>query len=534
MSTRLKRAPKSVGRGKGIQLGPWVGMRNLQDPTAASPEFAYMLRNVYSLDPESRARLEGRPGFAQMGAQLGTAGRRTPQLFHQFTTLAGTRHTIAIVGGYFYTLNWGTSTWTEVVTNANLATASITLSQTARCYAVTFANTVVISDGTNKPWTWDGTSGAGGLVSLTNAPAMFGQPVVHYGKLFGIVAATRSQLQWSEENAANTGYTAGGYNNAWTLGQTDTDALYRLLPSNELLYVFRARSMTAIAGEVTPNFSSTGTREAISSTRGTTSPASVFFEGSNVVFADADGQPCIMQPGGAPVSYWEFFNDTLETMDPASIHEIEGFYDPTLELSRIGFQSSGAAADRDVQMALYPSHEGYIAAGIFDGYEFGRIDVVENADGEPRVLHGDSSGNVYVHGVPDGTTWSDDGELIRHEIVTGLENFTDDVEWHYGRLDYSIVAKTDLTNVAFSFITAYGESVAIEDDQSGIFPLWDVMQWDVDVWAAPTLVKHGAIGIDEIGNYIGVRVVHSTLNERFGLLSMTLRTRPVDDLMEAP
>ena len=537
MPRTLRRPPRAQARRQTFTFGPFKGMRHLTDPTASSEDHARLLRNCYTLDPHLNTRVVGRPGFALIGAQLGTSGRRTPQWIGQLTQLDGTRYTIAIVGGYVYTLNWSTEAWTEVLTDSDFSSASITFSQTARVYAVTFANELVVSDGVNVPWSWDGTTN-GGLTKLTNAPVFFGQPVVHFGKLMGIDAANRSDIQWSEENQANTGYDAGNYNNVWTLGQTDTDALFRLAPSNELLYVFRARSMTAIAGAVTPEFSSTGTREAISSTVGTTSPACVFFEGNNIMFADADGNPYLLPPGGTPISYWEYFSDTIEDLDPTKVTEMEGFWDPTLELSRICFEDTAASA-RSKQMLIHAggtalSPDISYAAAVFDGYEFSRIGVVENASGAPRVLHADVNGFLYVHGTRHGSTWDDNGDAIQHEVLSHYVAYSEDVEWHWDRLDFVFVSTTDLTDLVFTTTTPYGDSDSITVSDPAGFALWDEAVWDTDAWVNNANIGHNAIGVDAYGYYCVVRLQHSTASERFGLLGMKLRGEVVGSFPEMP
>src|SRR2546430_9136670 len=105
------------------------------------------------------------------------------------------------------------------------------LSTTAAIDAVNFANKLIITDGINTPVAYDGTS----FTVLTNCPVLFGPPTVYYAKLFGITASDHHQLVWSEENDPTTGYTAGGFNNAWILGQTKQDAITRLLGTNAAL-----------------------------------------------------------------------------------------------------------------------------------------------------------------------------------------------------------------------------------------------------------------------------------------------------------
>jgi hypothetical protein len=264
----------------------------------------------------------------------------------------------------------------------------------------------------------------------------------------------------------------------------------------------------------------------------------VFFDGADVVFADADGRPHIMPSGLAPVSYWEFFSDTLEDLDPAAVDEIEGFYDPTVELAMIAFQGVGDSG-RTKQLAVHgggTAHSSDVsyAAGVFDGYAFGRIGVVENSDAEPRVLHGDADGNIYVHGTTVGSTFDDDGTAIRHEILSGYEAYSEDTEWHFERIDYVVVAETNLTDLGFKTITPYGESAVQEVDEVATRSLWDDALWDVDVWAADTTISHGAVGVNAHGYYCAVHVTHEVVGEQFGFLGMKLRGRVVGSYPDMP
>lgn len=546
-STRQSLRRNYGARSKRVRypVGPFSSMQDSLDPTTSQPNVARKLTNMYPIAPHDASRIVGRPGFAQLGAQLGSSGRRTPQLFYQFTKLDGTEYTVAIVGGHFYTLNWSTSTWTEVVSGANFSSASITLSQTARCYAVTFADTMVVSDGVNLPWTWDGTSGASGLTSLTNAPVFFGKLTVHYGKLFGIKNAERSTFVWSEENTPNTGYEAGGYNNAWTLGQTDTNALFALQGANEGLYVLRARSSTIIYGEVTTNFSSTGTREAVSPTLGTTAPASVFHDGRFLMFMSADGEPCAIPPGSEPISFFEAFRETVDGLDPAAFDDVEGLLDPVLGTARFCCKEAGTEGRR-TQLVLHQSegsgHPHPIA--VFTGIPIYRVGVVENGDGEPRMLHGDDSGYVYEHGTPNGATWDDafngDTVAISHSAklpFVGTDSL--DIEKHFDRIDLELYVRTGITAFSLNVLThaSYATPTVIGPIEAGsdaAFALWDVAQWDDALWSAVSLNAHVAVGLDSFGPYLDVEITHAVAGEQFGLQSAVVTARPASQYPGMP
>lgn len=509
-----------------LPYGPFIGMRDSVDPTSGRRELARLLRNVYPRDPIHSSGVVGRPGFDQIGAQLGSGG--DVQFIGQYTEIDGTEHTIAIVGGTFYTLNWSTSTWTNVLTAANFTTASITVSTTARFYAVPFAGEIVFSDGTNTPWSWDGTTN-GGLTELTNAPVAFGPPTVYYGKLFFIKATERSAFVWSEENQPNTGYEAGGYNNAWTIAQTDNNRLTCLLGANEALYVFREYSITQVVGEVTTNFQSTGTREAVSSTVGTSAPGSVFFDGSTILFADSQGRPHFIKPGSEAIPIWQDFDQTIRALDTTKFDEIEGYRDPSLELAVLAYEAQGET-ERSSQLCYRST--GYVtpqACALFDGYTFTRVGVVKNGDGDPVVMHGSTDGYLYVHGTPLGNIWEDGfnagDAAIQHEVRTNVAGYLDDTESHYTRADMVFVVRSDQT------ITIRSDSNTGSSDPTTVSftsgsGVWGVARWGSSTWAG-TGVQHGAVGLNEFGPYCGLKITHANASERFHFVNGSVTARPL-------
>lgn len=256
-----------------------------RDPTKAS-----LLYNCY---PEVGSRaIVARPGFYSDLVSWTASG--TGQLVYHFIKADGTEKTILIKGGKFWT--WNGTAFTESLTAANLASASITLSSSVRCFACFYNNTVVISDGVNTPWTWDGTAN-GGAVSLTNAPVFYGQPTVYYAKLFAIKNSDRLTITWSEENSANTGYEAGGFNNAWTLGQTGSQRIWALLGTNDGLYYWRDSSIGVISGAVDTDFTTTGVHDAISDNIGTLSRDVLLYHGM-IYFTDQSAKPYRFSSGG--------------------------------------------------------------------------------------------------------------------------------------------------------------------------------------------------------------------------------------------
>lgn len=471
------------------------GMKDSADPQTADPTYARLIQNCYPLDGGLGARLIGRPGLAQIGAQIGAAGR--VQGIYQFTKISGTEYTIVIAGGKFYTYNWTTNVFTED------APAAATISTTATCYFVTISDVVVISDGVNTPWTWDGTTD----VVLTACPVLYGQPTIYYAKMFGIKNTERSTVVWCEEADPTTGYEYAGYNNAWTLGQTDQDPLFALLGTNEALYYWRARSIGAIRGAVDADFINSGTREGVSQTVGTSSPDGIAIDGGNAWFMDTDNRPTGLSIAGGRLntSSWKDVRETLSSWDETKLSKSRACYDPQTNLVLVG-----AVADSSTECDRYvavDADSGDIA-GIWLGWTSTAMSTVKNAAGKPTILHGSVNGYVYQHGTPDGTLWNDalnatDGgtAAIAHKVTGAHLGAHMYLAKRFVRWDVSVWAETDMA-LTLSYKTPRGAPAS--------------QSKTVDLSSFP-VEYHVSIGLDGDGRWILPTIEHANASQRFGL-----------------
>ena len=359
--------------------GPWRGVRDTLEPTASDPSLALMMRNVLPLAPDQGSIVVGRPGFRAAGAPGGRV-----QWLGQFTKTDGTELTLKIAGGEIYAYDWSADEWTLKVSRDDLSNAGISLSATARVRAVEFADQLIVSDGLVQPFAWDGTQG-GGLTLLTNAPVFYGQPTVYYGRLFAIKAAERSTIVWCEPGQPNTGYEAGGFNNAWTLRQTDQSPLYALMGTNTALYYWRARSIGAVLGAVDAEFRTSGTHEGVSTRIGTISPDAVVVAEDSIWFLDSDGHPQRLVIGGAlqEPAPWLDARRTLEGQDLSYLPDAEAVYRPDLR-SVLFLVRSPRSQVRDRLLRFHAP------TGQFTGYDDyatappTRIGVVKDASTLPR------------------------------------------------------------------------------------------------------------------------------------------------------
>ena len=134
---------RQLPRPKVYTAGNWQGMDDTPDPVAAKPTFVALARNCYIPPRSFGASYLGRPGTTKAGSQLGSSTNRHAQYIGQFTKQDGTEYTVLVFEGEIYTYSWGGDAWTKQVTTANLTTATITLSATARVHGVVFQNTLV-------------------------------------------------------------------------------------------------------------------------------------------------------------------------------------------------------------------------------------------------------------------------------------------------------------------------------------------------------------------------------------------------------
>ncbi len=534
-----KKAPSRVySSSLVLKAGPFTGVSEADEPPAATPDRLYRAQNVYVAATERRKTVLGRPGLEIMGADLGTNW----QYLGQFSTTAGVQTSVGIVDGEIYTYNWGTDAWTKQVTTANLTTAGVTLSSSARVRGVVFFDTLVLSDGVNKPFTWTGASGAGGLTSLTNAPVAYGQPVVYYSKLFFIKNTERDTIVWSEEGLANTGYEAGGYNNAWSLGGTKGENIVSLAARNDSLGVIRPRSTTVITGAVNDAFQTTGTRAAVSERIGTSSPDGVLVLDEGTIILDSDGRPQFWPNGGGYAegpSMWQDCVGSIEGIDRDDLPVTQIVYDPLLNLILIG---TAVAGETVMAQWLVFERTGGVPnyCGRWSGFSADCMGVLLDGDLTPRWCHADSANGIaYKHGTPSLGPWEDgfaSGDVaIEHIIIGPALGYDVDEQCRFDELSLAFF-QVDETSVNIDYetsraIAATSQTVSLTSTVGGL--LWNVDNWDESTWgAAGSGELRKRVGLKAYGRWLRPRITHSTISKRIGLELMRLTAfrdgRPVN------
>lgn len=520
--------------------GPWSSMRDNYAPTARKPGSLALGLNTYPAASAAGGATLGRPGCKQLGTvQLGSAGARTVQGYANYEKKNGTRYTVQICGGKFYTLNWTTRVWTEVLTAAHFGAASggaVTLSTTARVSFLVFADYLIVSDGINTMFSWDGTSG-GGIIKLTNAPVAYGPLNAYNGRIFFPKAADRSTFVWSEVAQPNVGYDImAGYANAWTLTQTDSSPINRLVGTNDAIDVFRSRSSTNVTGKVDINFQSSGTDEAIDGQVGSDSPWAFIETNRALVFLDADCQPQLLRNGGRLMPLHEDLYETIRQIPKTNlVAALAVNYTPAnLYLFAVPDVSSTTA---NLIIVFNGEPDIPVPVALWRGWNMTAMEMLENSSANPRLVWG-FNGYSYEVGGPNEDNYLNDELVtgtvaIEQNVVTQALGFDVKREMIFDRFDVSLYAASAMT-VDVWYETPRGSSTVKQITITGGGAVWDVAVWDVASWAASSLEEHKSLGWNGEGRWIKVYMRHKALNERFGVNSLGITAFPANTDPKVP
>ena len=519
----------------------FTGVRDSVDPTTADPRKAQVLQNCYPQDPQLFGGIVGRPGFDALPAtpsQLGAGNDRRGQRSFQFTELDGTEHTMVFVGGKMYEYSWSGDSFTD--RSANQPTTD----KTAIIYCVTFKDEMLVTDGVNTPWSWDGSgSGGGAFTTWSNMPVIFGPIVVYYAKAFGIKNTERNVIVWGEENQINVGFEQSGppaYNNSWQLGQTDQEALTCLYATNEALYYWRERSIGRIEGRVTPEFKADGTRDGVSETIGTRSPAAVIGDDEHIHFFDAENR--LYRIDGRRLDpLWEDMRETVAVLPRAGTTKAFAVNYSVPDLLLFGVQGS-SGAELDTLLVINRNDSSDLTAeeyvGTWVGFEFTAIDLVKDDAGEPFLFHLSDDGYVYQHGNPGGTKWDDNlvagTQPITHVVRGSPLGYSVALEKYFDRVHVTHRAPSSMTDISLNVITPNGRLGTVPTYTiAGGLSLWGSAVWGTDRWSVAGGERRAVIGVDAMSRWAQVEIVHSQAGEQFGLLGWRLDAYPMTEEVDA-
>lgn len=372
--------------------GPWLGVWDSLNAPVARTEYLLGATNLWP-DPALSAAWTSRLGWQRVtSGMVGVSSGTVGQGLMSFYASNGGAFPFAFVSGKLFSIA-GAGTATDVTP----AAAVVISSSAHRIYGIQFNNTLIISDGVNRPWKVTSAMTANPLTGayLTDAALpWYGPPVVYYGKLFGINNTNRSDIEWSEENDENNGYDV----NIWRLTQSDPDPIHALHATNDSLYYFREGSIGSIRGRVTPTFQTDGVHDGVDNTIGTTSPASVVSAGRFIYFADQHGRPCRIVPGKGVEKIWEAAGEALGSGIAGNYLHISAMYDP--ETSTVVF-AHPVAGSTALTLYVFDAESGrylgtWLYPSSFSTSQFRTMGVQLYLNESVRTLHfQDHLGNLW-------------------------------------------------------------------------------------------------------------------------------------------
>jgi hypothetical protein len=461
----------------------WRGMFDAKAKASEQPQLAPLLFNLVSADKAAGGHLALRAGRQRLNTpttdRIGSASpfRRTQAV------LCGYRSTspeiLLWVDGECWKITGSTHTLTKVIDTAALTAATVTLLGTEEMYGVPFGDKwIFCTDGSQKPFSWDGTT-LGGVTELSNAPAFtVGPPAVYYAKLFFLKNDQRT-ITWSEENQENTGYEAGGFNNAWELTQVTNAAIACLASSNEGLYYGRASSIGVIRGAVTSTFQTDGVHESVSPDVGVgnTGYRNMRYFNGTLYWQTGTGEPWAYRPGMGRVQLAlqlprQFFGTTLDRNSLWGVGEEQLYvlfadglqYDPVANEVYFTYIVTDAVTElrrgslvvdaNELRVLRWEIHPITDQFGRHELCELGtstQIGEVIVDDGYIflRRLHPAlAASQTYYDEAFDGA-----GDPVVGTFIGPMEGWQPDIEWQFDQLDV-VIAEQPTTILEIGYITS--------------------------------------------------------------------------------
>lgn len=546
---------------KALPSGPWILVNDALDASLANPQTLFDALNMYP-DPQLGAWIN-RPGTQVQGdngdgEQLGVSGHRRVQGSGQWTKRNSdgsvTRYTVDVCGGKFYTYDWGTDTFTEVQTAADFAAKGITLDQDSRVYfsvcgTQTGFSQLHVSDGINTPFLWDGSTGGGtgaGLTKLTNSPALYGQPIVYYAKIMGIVAGNRGQVMWGEENDPTVGYDMAQYNNVFQdPGAQDANPLYGILGTNEAVIVYRERSTTSISGKLDTQFQATGVRQDVSNAVGIESSASVVFHEGTIFSLDADGKPRYQVGLSVNDSVWRECRQTIGTLNLGALGAVQAAdYTPANVIVFGVPETSNSDMTMLMVISITSGEPHFVGTWTGPWGTFSTLAMAQDDEGVPVLRLGTTDGYIYRFGDPDrvgSTSIVDDigpGGIITpmtHRVTPSDIGGSTNTEYQFTRADVLFRVQSDMT-VQASYQTPRSQSSLLSATIRGSGTRYGEADYGTFTYGGGVYELHKAFGYGRNGNgrWIRPTFTHVGAGEQFGILSMTVDSLPVSRQARTP
>jgi hypothetical protein len=170
------------------------------------------------------------------------------------------------------------------------------------------------------------------------------------------------------------------------------------------------------------------------------------------------------------------------------------------------------------------------AQALFRGYTPICHGTAKDGGGAAVVLHGAADGKVYAHGTANGSVWDDAGAAIQHVVRAPYLGHDVAHDKRFSRLDVTMRAGSNMTDLAVDYETPYGLSVPQSSDLTSAISFWDEMEWG-DPWSSDSIEAPLRVGLNGQGRWIRPRIQHhqagEQVNGNFTILRDTLNTYAV-------
>lgn len=313
-----------------LEAGPFAGVFDSPDAAGASFSRLFAALNMRIPDPRDRSSVVARHGFLGLTSRLGSGANRTGQCLFMHRRLDGTIDRFKFCGGHMYR-------WDGDVTYTDITPAGIDIHPSNPIFCASYNDSLLVSDENNKPWIYDVAAATAAHIEIDDLHtnwATKGGPVVFGDKVFFILrqiggstltteagirlttedgrelltellSGVQNTLTWGEELDASLGYDQGNYDNLWQLTQTSNEVLGLIIAEEGALIYYRNKGIGVITGAVSEDFKASATKDTVSTTIGTDSPAAGISINSRNWFVDMDGKVYRVALGqGAPEHIW--------------------------------------------------------------------------------------------------------------------------------------------------------------------------------------------------------------------------------------
>lgn len=419
-------------------LPPYRDMRFLgqhDDTKQVLPDgYVYRAENVLL----ENGRYRSRGGLAGLGSQLAA---NDVQGLLSWEERDGTQHLTAICNGAHY--EWNGASWA-------LQASGVSIDPSAQVDMIEFNGKLIVTDGVNQPWQWDGAST---WTQPLNAESVICKQLAnYYVKLFLLDQnAVTNRIAWSYEGDVTNAQSFDS-TNQWDFGQTDQGRIHGGMGHNERILLFKQDSVSAIRGPVDASFQTDAVREGVSTTIGAISGHAICVGDNEATYFLSQLGPMRIGQGAMALTDIamgsngeEFLRETWARVNRAYWENSWAVYYRPENLILFGVPLDSNAIPRHALVYQIDEHA-WCLWTLPTWTQWTCAAVYEDASGEEWLVLGSTGGYVQRY---DPTRFSDGTDGIPRRIVTrdyGRES--DLLQKVFSRIDLSLEVGQSLQTIS--------------------------------------------------------------------------------------